>query len=205
MKYNVSRKLISFYWHHATNNNKNSFSNDTSYTLYYDKETKGIYKAEAKNINTPTFIFLFLIIFPIMSFFPNNFIPYENKVYFISLTLVVIFFSITVGWYLSNRLNNNLRRVTLSKEEWKYYLEHGNKLYLRQISVMTIILLFVIACFIFLYIYQSKWWMFGGIGTGVVVGTSITLFSRTRYLLYKNRVDVNLNNGGIENEDIADW
>ena len=205
MRSNVGRNLISFYGHHAANNNKSSFSNETSYTLYYDKETKGVYKAEAQNINTPKFILLFLIVFPIMNFFPNDFIPYENDVFFISLVVVVIVLSITFGWYLSTRLNKNLRRVTLSKEEWKYYLENGNKLYLTQISVMTIILLFVISCFVFLYFYQSKWWMFGGIGTGVVVGTSITLFSRTRYLLYKDRVDVNLNNGGIENENITDW
>lgn len=204
MSKKVGWNLISFYGHHAAPNKDSSFSQDTSYTLFYDKETKGVYKAEAQNIHSPTFVVLFFILFPLMNFFPNHFIPYENKTFFIALVVVVIALSISLGWYLTRRLNKNLKRMTLSKEEWKYYLENGNRLYVIQIIVMTTILLFVIACFVFLYIYQSKWWMFGGIGTGVIVGTSITLFSRTRYLLYKDRVDVHLDNERCEQEHMPD-
>ena len=190
----VGLNLISFYGHHASDNNKrHSYASDQSYTLFYDKQTKGVFKAEAKSISMPKFLLLFLIVYPAMNLFPNGVIPYHNDLILYSLGLIAIVLSLMVGHYLTQRLNKDVRRITLSKEEWKYYLEKGNKLYFTQITVLTLLLIFAISCIFFLSIFQSKWWLFGGIGTSVVIGTSITTFTKTRYLLYKNKLDVNLN------------
>lgn len=202
----VDLNLISFYGHHAPNNDKgNSYASDQSYTLFYDKKTKGVFKAEAQGMSMPKFLLLFLIAYPTMNFFPNDVIPYHNDFILYSLGLIAIVLSLMVGHYLTQKLNKDVRRITLSKEEWKYYLEKGNKLYFTQITVMTLLLLFAISCIVFLSIFQSKWWLFGGIGTSVVIGTSITIFTKTRYLLYKNKLDVNLNRERKENEDITYW
>jgi len=204
---NMGLNFISFYGYHAPNKDKeNSFINENSYTLFYDKKTKGVYKAEAKNIRSSTFLLLFLIGYPTMNFFPNELIPYEHHLIFIGICLMTILLSMVAGTYFIYGFNKDLRRITLSKDDWNYYLEKGNKLYLIQIAVMTTLLLFAISCFIFLYMYQSKWWLFGGIGTSFIVGGSIPLFSKTRYLLYKNRVDVHLNNDeAMENDDIISY
>jgi len=194
LKDNMGVNLISFYGYHDTNKDKeNSFINENSYTLFYDKKTKGIYKAEAKNIRPSTFLLLFLIGYPTMNLFPNELIPYDDHLFFIGICLMTILLSIVVGTYFVFGLNKNLRRITLSNDDWNYYLEKGNKLYLIQITVMTTLLLFALSCFVFLYILQSKWWFFGGIGASVLVGGGITHFSKTRYLLYKNKINVHLN------------
>jgi len=196
LKDNIGLNLISFYGYNAPNDNKrNSFVNDKSYTLFYDRQTKGVFKAETKNISTPKFLLLFLIGYPTMNIFPNDVIPYHHKLIFFSLCFMTLVLSMIVGNYFVLGLNKGLRRITLSQEEWKYYLEKGNKLYFIQIIFMTSLLLFAITCFILLYIYQSKWWLFGGIGASFIVGGGITIFTRTRYLLYKEKIGVNLNNG----------
>src|SRR5699024_9905442 len=140
-----------------------------------------------------------------MNLLQNELIPYHNDLILYSLGLIAIVLSLMVEHYLNQRLNKDVRRITLSKEEWKYYLEKGNKLYFRQITVMTLLLLFAISCILFLSVFQSTWWLFGGIGTSVVIETSITIFTKTRYLLYKNKLDVNLNRERKEDEDIAYW
>lgn len=60
----------------------------------------------------------------------------------------------------------------------KILLRKGNKLYLTQIIIMTLLLLFTISCYHFIYIYQSKWWVFGAIGIGVIVGISSAISSK---------------------------
>jgi len=46
---------------------------------------------------------------------------------------------------------------------------------------------------------------FIGIISSILAGAGITSFSKTKYLLYKDKLDINLNNGGEEDEDIIYW
>src|SRR5699024_5512435 len=124
---------------------RNSYASYQSYTIFYDKKTKGVFKAEAKSLSMPKFLLLFLIVYPTMNFLPNDVIPYHNDLILYSLGLIAIVLSLMVGHYLTQRLNKDVRRITLSKEEWKYYLEIGNKLYFTQLTVMTLLLLFYLS------------------------------------------------------------
>lgn len=186
-------RFISFYGYTVPNHDKrHSFVSEDSYTLFYDRETQGVFKAHPKNITTSQFLFLFLILYPMMNFFPNDIMPYDNTLALFSIGAAAIIVSIIVGNSSVVKMNSDIKRMTLSKAEWEYYLRKGNRFYFRQIILMTVLLLFAISCIIFLYIFQSKWWLFGGIGTSLVVGMSITVFTKTRYLLYKNKLDVKL-------------
>lgn len=206
MKTNQDLNLITVSWHIPKNANKrNTFIDDKSYTIFYEKKTKKIYTAGTKNISSVKFMLIFLIFYPIMNYFPNNIIPYYDNLMFFLFSFIILLSSLIIGKKISEKSHKDLKKIILSKEKWKDYLEKGNEFYPRQIISMTLLLLFTISFYILLYIYQSKWWLFGAIGIGIVIGTSSTIFSKTRYLLYKNKLDVNLQEEENSNENITDW
>lgn len=84
MKSVKNLNLITIYGHTPKNTDKNSFISDKNYTVFYDKKTKGIFKAGVKNISTTYFMLIFLTLYLIMIYFPNNIIPYhENSMFFV--------------------------------------------------------------------------------------------------------------------------
>lgn len=191
MKDKINLNFISFYGYTAPNKDKrNSFVSDESYTLFYDKQSEGIYKAIPKNISTSKFMLIFLIAYPTMNFLPNNVMPYDNLLALFSLSVIFIVISFGFGLNLSLKSHKDVERISLSKEKWQYYLEKGNKFYIRQLLLIILLLLFTISCIVFLAIFQSKWWFFGAIGTSIVLGTMGTTCTKTRYLLYKNKLEV---------------
>lgn len=54
------------------------------------------------------------------------------------------------------------------------------------------------------YIFPSRWWFFDGVGLSVVAGAHILFLSKTRYQLYKNRIDLKLLTGCLKDSDITD-
>lgn len=183
---NIRRSLISFYSHNTGSGNH--------FTLYVDPKTKTIYKAGAGTsiLSSPKYILLFIIIFIIMNYFPNNIIPYHHTFILFSLSLIVMILSILLGNSLSLRLVKDIKRITLSKEEWKCYLTEGNKFYTKQVMLTVFLFIFSCICFVLLFLSQSKWWLFGGIGSSIALGPLIPLLSKSRYLLFKNKLPVKL-------------
>jgi len=193
----TGRNFVPFYTY--------SSDGDDSYTLFIDTRTNGIVKSGAKNISSSKLTLLILLAYPIVQFFPVNILPLNNIIAFISVCVLILIGSVMFGYYLSLRMIKDVRRVTLSTEKWNQYLEKGNKFYLRQLFLLISLFLFSVTCFVLLYIYPTSWWFFGGILSGITAGPFITFFSKTRYLLYKNKLDINLSNGGAEDEDITYW
>jgi len=187
LKSSTGRHFIPFYTH----NN----AGEDNYTLYIDTRTKDIVKAGAKDISPSKLTLLILVGYPIVQYFPVGIIPLNNIIAFISVCILVMVFSVLFGYHLSLRMIKDVRKVNLSAEKWNEYLEKGNKFYFRQLIFLLILFLFAITCFVLLYIYPSSWWFFGGILSSITAGPFITFFSKTRYLLYKNKLDINLNNG----------
>ena len=187
----IDLNFISFYGHTAPHKNKsNSFVSDESYTLFYDKQSKGIFKGTPKDMSTSKFMLIFLIVYPTMNYFPNDVIPYDNPLALYILGLIAIVFSLAFGLHLSLTSYKEVRTISLSEEEWQSYLEKGNKFYIRQLVVIIILLLCAISCIVCLAIFQSKWWLFGSIGISIFLGTMSTICTKTRYLLYRNQLDV---------------
>lgn len=197
LKNNTIQRLIPIYTYNP--------GKDDSYTLYVDSRTKAIYRADAKKISSSKFIFLIIIGYTIIEFFPINIIPLNSFIPFISVCIIMIFLGVLLGYYISPRMLENYRRVTLSPEEWDYYLKIFNRFYFRQFIVPSLLLVISIACFLFFYIYPSSWWFFIGIISSIIAGAGITSFSKTKYLLYKDKLNINLNNVGVEDEDITHW
>jgi len=193
----IHRSLVPFYTYNP--------GKDDSYTLYIDSRTNTIFKADAKNISSAKVTFLIILGYPIIELFPVTIIPLDNIIQFISVCVIVMSLSVFLGYYISPRMLENYRRVTLSSEEWKRCLETFNQFYFRQFILPSLLLLITIVCFVFLYIFPSSWWFFGGIISGIMAGAGLTSFSKTKYLLYKNKLDINWNNGGEEDEDITYW
>lgn len=54
------------------------------------------------------------------------------------------------------------------------------------------------------YIFPSRWWFFDGVGLSVVAGAHILFLSKTRYQLYKNRIDLKLLTGCLKDSDVTD-
>lgn len=193
---NVARKLVPFY----TNPEK-----DNSYTLYVNPETKTIFKADAKNISPSKITLLIILGYPMIEFFPINVIPFDNIMAYLCVSILAMFLSVLIGYYISPYMLENYRRVYMTADEWKDCLKIINHFYVRQLLFPSILLLISIACFLFLYVYPTSWLFFIGIISGILAGAGITSFSKTKYLLYKNKLDINLNNGGEEDEDITYW
>lgn len=87
----------------------------------------------------------------------------------------------------------NYRRVYLTTDEWQDHLKGFNKVYFRQLMLPSLLYFISIVCFICLYIYPTSWLFFIGVIASMIARSDITFFSKTKYLLYKNKLDVNLN------------
>lgn len=166
---------------------------DNSYTLLIDPKTKGIVKADAKNVSAPFVTFIIMLGYPMVQFFPIHIIPMHNMIAFIGICSFVMLVSILFGYYLSPRMLKNYRPITLLTDEWAEHLQRVTTFYVRQLSFIVVLLLISFACFVLLYVYPTNWWLFGGIISGIVAGAGITSLSKTKYLLYKNKLDVHLN------------
>jgi len=95
--------------------------------------------------------------------------------------------------YYAEKGIKHVRQAHLTQKEWKYYQERGRRFYPRQVLLVFMMFIFSIACFIFLFMYHAKWWLVGAILSSIVTGSLLPFLSKTRYLLYKNKLDVQLN------------
>lgn len=127
-------------------------NDDDSYTLYVDTQTKDIVKVRAKNVSSTKLTLLILLAYPIVQFFPVSIIPLNNIIAFISVCIFMMIFSVILGYYLSLKMIEDVKKVTLTKERWNQFLEKGNKFYFRQLFLLLVLLLFSITCFVFIYI-----------------------------------------------------
>lgn len=184
---NENLRLVPFYTENPGREN--------SYTLYLDAKTKEVFRAEGKKINASKFTFGFLVFFAFTRLFSVKILPFDNIFAFVIICLFIFILGLMLGYYLGIKMIDNIQKVTLSKEEWERYLSKGNDFYLRQIISSFILIILSVACFFFLYIFPSKWWFFGGIVLSVLAGTLSLALSKTRYDLYKNKIDITFNDG----------
>lgn len=187
MQNNVNPKLVPFYTENPGGKN--------SYTLYFDPNTHEVFKAEDKKVGASRFTFIFLAFYVFARSFSIEIIPFDNVIVYSIICLLIFLLALMLGYYLRTKLLDNIKKVTLSPEEWERYLNKGNHFYLRQIIFTISLIILSAACFVFLYIFPSKWWLFGGIGLGIVAGTFLIILSKTKYKLYKNKIDINFNDG----------
>ena len=178
---------------------------ENSYSLFIETQTKSVFRGENKNISASTFTFLILVFYPFAQFFPIKIFPFSNIFALLIICFIIMVLSVMFGHYLSIRLLVNMKKVSLTTEEWEQCLKQGNKFYIRQIIFVIVLLLASLVSFVFFAIIPSRWLFFGGVLLSVVAGTQTIILSKTRYLLYQNKLDVNLNNGGAEDEDITYW
>ncbi|MBU5465362.1 hypothetical protein KQI49_00790 [Virgibacillus sp. MSJ-26] len=176
---------------------------ENSYSLFVETQTKSIFKGENKNISAPMFTFLILIFYPFVQFFPIEIFPLDNKFALLTVCSIVMILCVSLGHYLSFKMLENVKKISLSTEEWKQCLKQGNHYYIRQIVFVVILVLASLACFVCFTIVPSRWWFFGGVLLSILTGTQAIILSKTRYQLYKNKLDINLNNGGEEDENIT--
>lgn len=151
---NANLKLIPFYTDNPGSKN--------SYTLYIDANKKDIFKAESKQVSAPKFTLMFLVFYVFFQMFSIDIIPFDNLFAFFIICLFVFILGLICGIYLKQKMIDNIRKVTLTVMEWERCLKKGNHFYPRQMLFTIILIILSGACFVFLYIYPSKWWFFGG-------------------------------------------
>lgn len=206
VKNNQNLKLITVFGYNALKNeNERAYTSENSYTIYYDIKTNAVYKAGVIEIHMNTVLSLSLIAYPIMVYFPDKIIPYDNLLLFCILTLSIILISLKLGNFLSRHSNKNLRRIELTKEEWTYYVSEGKRNFKSESILLIFLTLLMFICFILLYVSTSKWWFFGGIISAILVGVAMPFISISRYLLYKNKITPELMRGDSEDETITHW
>ncbi|HLR52616.1 MAG TPA: hypothetical protein VK072_07065 [Candidatus Avamphibacillus sp.] len=163
--------------------------NQDGFTLFIDSQTKEIYKAEFKPINELTYILAFVLVLILMRTVSVESIQFNNFFLFILLCFITILIGIGVGYYINRQMYINLRKISHQEEEWKPYIKKANNIYLRQIIYISILLILAGVCFLFFYKIPSIWWVFGGLSFSVFSGGEIQFLSKTRYRLYKNKID----------------
>src|SRR5699024_8132670 len=142
---NVARKLITFY----TNPEK-----EYNYTLYVNPKTKTIFKADAKTISPSKIAFLIIIGYPMIEFFPINVSPFDNILAYLCVSILAMFLSVLIGYYISPYMLENYRIDYMTADEWKDCLKIINHFYVRQLLFPSILLLISIACFLFYMFIQ---------------------------------------------------
>lgn len=120
----------------------------------------------------------------------------------LAICFVTMVLSIMVGRYLAFNMLENVEKVSLSKDEWNRRLKQGNHFYIRQVIFVIVLSLVATVCFILFSIAPSRWWFFAGVLSGVVVGSQMTVLSKTRFLLYKNKLDINPSDDRAGDDDI---
>lgn len=199
LKLSESKKstLIPFYSENAGKKN--------SYTLSIDAKTNKFYRFEEHKIKMSWYLPLFISFLILTRLFPIKYIPLNKGIIFSLMSL----FLFIMGLYIGNIIRvigiTNIREININSEEWRYYQKKATHFYPRQLIFTLLMLIIPLVCFVYLYIYPSKWWFFGGIISSVAAGTLLPLLSKTRYLLYKNKLDVNLQEEENSNENITDW
>ena len=187
--------LVPFYSENAGKKN--------SYTVSVDINNNKVYRYEEQNIKMSLFLPVFILFFISVRLFPIELIPLNN---FISFSVISILIYI-IGLYFGNIVRakgiTNIREFTLNQEEWKYYQRKAAHFYPRQLILALLMLIIPIVCFVYLYIYPSKFWLFGGVLSSFVAGTLLIFLSKTRYLIYKDKLDVKLQKEKHLNEDIT--
>ena len=195
LKDNTQLKLIPF----LTENP----GKEDSYTLCIDANINDIYKAEDKEVNTSSFLLIFFLVLVFTRLFSIEFLPMNNLYTFLLMCLIFSVISMILGYNMRGKMFTNINKFNLEESEWEYYLKESKRFYPRQAIFAMLLLILTVVCFVLLYIFPSKWWFFGGIMMSILAGSQLTLLSKTRYLLYKNQLDVNLNDGGKYNENLT--
>jgi len=191
MKDKINSDFIQFYAYFAPNRKKwTKTINEDNYTLFYNKKSKAIYKARSKDYNLTTFLPLYFVVYLSLKYIPNELFPYNQTIILYTLTIVFCLMSCCLGFYLSFHGYKDITRVHLSEKEVKKYLQKGNKLYVRQLITMFILISIVVTCIICLDIYQSKWWCYGAVAMSFFIGSIYHIFTKTRFLIYKNQLEV---------------
>ena len=109
VKNNQNLKLITVFGYNALKNeNERAYTSENSYTIYYDIKTNAVYKAGVIEIHMNTVLSLSLIAYPIMVYFPDKIIPYDNLLLFCILTLSTILISLNFKFKLATGLNQYL-------------------------------------------------------------------------------------------------
>lgn len=159
---NANLKLIPFYTDNPGSKN--------SYTLYIDANKKDIYKVESKEISAPKYTLMFLVFYVFFQMFSIDIIPFDNLFVYFIICFFVFILGLICGSYLKQKMIGNIRKVTLTAMEWERLLNKGNHFYPRQVLFTIILIILSVACFVFLHVYPSKWWFFGGIGLSIMAG-----------------------------------
>lgn len=197
MKKGKNLKLIPFFTENVGKEN--------SFTICVDANSNDIYKVEDQEINPAYFILLFFLVFVFIRMFPLDLIPFNKVFLFIPICLIIWTVCIVLGYYMRVKLVTNIKQISVHEQMWEEYHKKYTYFYRRRVVLSIVLLLISVCFFVLLYIYPSKSWLFGGIFSSLFAGSQIILLSRTGYLLYKNKLVVNLNNREKENQDITEW
>lgn len=160
--------------------------NQEGFTLFVDRQTQDIYKAEFKQVNELTYILIFVFVLIMMRNLSIDSIQLDSLILFISLCLFTMLMGIVVGFALNRKMYRNFKKINHQEREWKNYLIKANNIYRRQIIYIGVLLILASVCFAMLYIVPSIWWIFGGISFSVFSGGEIQFLSKTRFRLYKS-------------------
>lgn len=195
LRENQDLKLVPFY---TENQGK-----ENSYTLCVDANTHDIYRVKDKEVNTSRYLLIFMLVLVLTRIFSIEILPLDNIFTFVVVSFLIFIISLTFGHSMRTKMFDNIQKIILTEPEWKKYLGKSRHFYLRQVIFATVLLILSISCFIMLYIFPTKWWFFGGIASSILTGTQISLLSKTRYLLYKNKLNITVNDGGEGIGDIT--
>lgn len=164
-----------------------------SFTIAMDAKTNQLYIYEEKQMKASVFLPLFFVFLVFTRLLSVEYIPLNSLITYSFLSILLFGICLYGGNIMRKKGIKNVQQANLSKEEWERYREKGRRFYLRQILLVCLMFILSIACFIFLFMYQAKWWLVGAILSSIVTGSLLPFLSKTRYLLYKNKLDVQLN------------
>jgi len=188
MSDNSKLKLVPFF--------SENIGKSDSYTIAIDAETNQLYTFEEKQMKASVFLPLFFVFLIFTRLLSVEYIPLDNLIIYTIMSIVLFSICLFGGNIMRKKGIKNIKKASFNTREWDRYKEKGRHFYPRQVLLVIFMLILSIACFVFLYMYQAKWWLIGAILSSVFSGNLLPFLSKTRYLLYKDRIEVNLHDEG---------
>lgn len=167
-----------------------------SFTIAIDADTNQLYTFEEKQMKASVFLPLFFVFLIFTRLLSVEYLPLDNLILYTVISTVLFGICLFGGNIMAKKGRENIKKANFTTREWDRYREKGKRFYLRQALFVVFMLILSIACFVFLYIYEAKWWLIGAILSSIFTGNLLAFLSKTRYLLHKDRIEVNMQDEG---------
>jgi len=168
-----------------------------SFTIAIDAETNQIYTFEEKQMKASFFLPLFFVFLIFTRVLSVEYIPLNSLITYTVMSILLFGICLIGGNIMRKKGIKNIKKASLNQREWESYQARGRHFYPRQVLLVLLMFILSIACFIFLYMYEAKWWLVGAILSSLVAGSLLPFLSKTRYLIHKNKIEIQLNDGDI--------